>query len=113
MNFQNAIKSGFKNYANFSGRASRSEYWFFQLFLLLSLLLLYFVSAVSVELGALSLFALLGIYLPSIAVGWRRAHDAGRSGGWMAIPFVGFILALQASETNSNKFGPPPPPPGA
>ena len=113
MNFQNAIKSGFKNYANFNGRASRSEYWFFQLFIFLSFVFVVFASVVSAELGRLFSIVLLGTYLPSIAVGWRRAHDAGRSGGWMAIPFVNWILALQVSDTNSSKFGPPLPPPGA
>ena len=48
--------------------------------------------------------------IPSIAIGWRRMHDTGRAGWWSIIPLVGFIIALQRSDPNMNKYGPPAPP---
>ena len=103
MNFPNAVKSGFRNYANFSGRASRSEYWWWQLF---ALILSLGVSR-SENLSAIAFF---GLILPSFAVAWRRAHDSGRGGFWNLIPLVGFIVALQATSPELNKYGPPPAP---
>ena len=104
MNFQNAIKSGFKNYANFKGRSSRSAYWYWVLFtVVLSIVL----SAASSDLGNLGSLA---TFIPTIAVAVRRMHDTGRRGWWLLVPVVGLIFACQASHQNENKFGPPPPP---
>lgn len=89
MNFPDAIKSCFNNYAKFSGRARRSEYWYWVLFCSL-------VSGALNTLGAgtAGLFtAVAGVFhlatlIPSLAVAWRRLHDIGRS-GWS---FVGVVL---------------------
>ena len=104
MNFQTAIKSGFQNYANFKGRASRSAYWFWSLFNVIATL---FSSAIFSSLGTLVSIAMI---IPSIAIGWRRMHDTGRAGWWSIIPIVGFIFALQQSDPNMNEYGPPAPP---
>ena len=104
MNFQTAIKSGFQNYANFKGRASRSAYWFWSLFNVIATL---FSSAIFSSLGTLVSIAMI---IPSIAIGWRRMHDTGRAGWWSIIPIVGFIFALQQSDPDMNEYGPPAPP---
>ena len=104
MNFQSAIKAGFQNYANFNGRASRSAYWFWQLFVLVAA---NFASAIFSTVGTLFSIAMI---IPSISAGWRRMHDTNRAGWWSIVPIVGFIYAVQASDPNMNEYGPPAPP---
>lgn len=124
MTFGNAISSCFDNYANFNGRAPRSEYWWFNLFLYIMSALTYGVCMligqavgglygmlVSVCVG-MGLYSII-LFLPSLAVLVRRLHDTGRSGWWFFItfiPFVGsiwiFILTLLGSD-EENKYGLP------
>ena len=104
MNFVDSIKSGFRNYATFSGRASRREYWWWTLFTLL-------VTAAVSGLGdALSSLVSVALFLPSIAVGVRRMHDTDHRGWWVIVPIVNLVFSLKASDPNLNRFGPPPPP---
>lgn len=91
MTFQESIKICFAKYADFSGRASRPEYWWFILFIILAGLA---ISLVSQELSGLFT---LGTLLPSIAAAARRLHDTNRSGWWQLIvlvPVVGFIVLV-------------------
>ena len=74
MGFSQAIKKCFRQYAIFSGRASRSEYWWFALFAGL-------VGAIPI-LGQL---AYVAIFIPHLAVSVRRMHDRGWSGWWIAL----------------------------
>ena len=91
MTFQESITTCFKKYADFSGRASRSEYWWFILF--------YFLasgacSIISQTLGGLFSLAVL---LPSLAAASRRLHDTNRSGWWQLIvllPLIGMIVLI-------------------
>ena len=105
MSFVESIKSGFRNYANFKGRASRREYWWWALFNVL-------VTAIASSLfgdnfsGAVS----LALLLPSIAVAVRRMHDVNRRGWWLLVPIVNLVFALTASKQEQNQWGPPPPP---
>ena len=99
MTFSEAISSGFRNYVGFSGRASRSEFWYWILFTVL-------VSIVTsiVDLGALSSNVMpfssiwsLVTFLPSLAMGVRRLHDTDRSGWWWLlslIPLIGIIVLI-------------------
>lgn len=90
MRFTEAINSGFVNVLNYSGRASRSEYWFFQLFCFLVSLLLYLWHQGVMQgklLPELALIFLLFIPL-NISLSVRRLHDTGRSGYWIALPLV-------------------------
>ncbi len=105
MSFTNAIKSGFRNYANFKGRATRSEYWWWTLFNLL--ITSVSSSVVNQDFGNLVSLALL---LPSIAVAVRRMHDVNRRGWWVLVPIVNLVFARTASKQEQNQWGPPPPP---
>ena len=104
MNFQTAIRSGFQNYTNFKGRASRAEYWWWALFtVILSLLL----SSINGSLGDLGSLVTL---LPSIAVAIRRVHDVDRAGWFILVPIYNLVLVLRRGDSGENRFGPPPPP---
>ncbi len=109
MNFQDAVKTCFSKYADFSGRALRSEFWWFMLFLFVAGLILQMVSGV---IGAL--FS-LGTLVPSLAAGARRLHDTGRSGWWQLIgliPLLGWIVLIyflaQEGSGSDNQYGTPP-----
>jgi uncharacterized membrane protein YhaH (DUF805 family) len=108
MEFTEAIKTCFAQYATFSGRASRSEYWWWTLFVILATVGTAMVSDV------LSGLVSLGTLLPYLAVAARRLHDMGRSGWWQLvgfIPLLGWIVMIywlvQPSE-EANRFGPAP-----
>jgi len=91
MTFQESITTCFRKYADFSGRASRSEYWWFMLFYFLA-------SAACSMLGqiAAGLFS-LAMLLPMLSAASRRLHDTNRSGWWQLIallPIIGFIVLI-------------------
>ena len=95
MNFQAAVQSGFSNYANFRGRACRSEFWWWQLFLVLA--------GIAVTI------------IPDLAVTVRRLHDTDSSGWWILlalIPLVGLIVLIvwwwQEGSKGYNRFGADP-----
>ncbi len=99
-----------KQYADFSGRARRKEYWMFFLF---NIIIIYGLIFLAIGLEMPSLVTLYGIYtfavlIPSLAVGVRRMHDAGKSGWYLLIPIYSLILACTDSEAGSNKWGPNP-----
>ena len=116
MNFFEAISSGFRNYVNFSGRAARSEYWYWTLFTAIAYIVAYIIDSVvdpdtQVVTG---LFALATI-IPSIAIAVRRLHDLDRTGWWFLlgfIPLIGAIILLIWYATKGtdgpNRFGPDP-----
>ena len=105
MDFVQAIKSCLGQYATFSGRASRSEYWRFFLFQVL-------VMAATGMLGdVINGLASLALMLPALAVGTRRVHDIGRTGGWqlLLLTGIGFFVLLywwvQPTDGASNIYG--------
>jgi uncharacterized membrane protein YhaH (DUF805 family) len=107
MTFQESIRVCFAKYADFSGTASRSEYWWFFLFVMLGSAA---ASMVSNTVGALFTLATL---LPSVAVASRRLHDTRRSGWWQLIvlvPVFGLIVLLVflAQESRPAAAGPHP-----
>lgn len=120
MNLPTAVRSTLSQYAGFSGRARRSEFWFFQLFsVIVSIVATALDALIGSDLGGgtgvVSLIVSLGLLLPSLAVFWRRMHDTGRTGLWFflgLIPFVGWIIlivfAVQDSQPGANRFGPSP-----
>ena len=91
MNLQQSITLCFSKYADFNGRASRPEYWWFALFIFLVSAALSMVSHVLPGIFALATL------LPSLAVAARRLHDTERSGWWLLIglvPMVGFVVLI-------------------
>jgi uncharacterized membrane protein YhaH (DUF805 family) len=110
-----------KNYATFSGRARRKEYWMFVLFNVIISLILGIIDNIigttygSANSGVLSSIYSLLVLVPSIAVGVRRMHDTNRSGWWVLInlvPCIGWIwfivLAAQEGTAGDNQYGPDP-----
>ena len=105
MSIMDATKSCFQQYVGFSGRASRSEYWFFYLsfvvaamgMLVLTVVSAFVLDALAGLMGMLTMVTYLGFFLPMLSVTVRRLHDLGKS-GWMflvvLIPIVGGILLL-------------------
>jgi uncharacterized membrane protein YhaH (DUF805 family) len=91
MTFQESVRVCFSKYADFSGRASRSEYWWFVLFLIGGGLLTSIVS------NLLSMAFTVATLVPAIAAATRRLHDTGRSGWWQLValvPFVGLVIII-------------------
>ncbi len=87
--FLGAVKVCFQKYATFKGRASRSEFWWFQLFIfLLSLLGSVLEGGMGHDGQALSGLFALATFLPALSVQVRRLHDTNRSGWWIG----GFYL---------------------
>ena len=109
MTFTEAVTICFQKYTDFTGRARRSEYWYFELFnLLLSAVLSFIFGGESIITSAISLI----ILLPGLAVCCRRLHDIGKSGWWQLlhlIPLVGSIVLLvwlcQDSDSGDNLYG--------
>lgn len=99
--------SVFQNYANFSGRARRSEYWFFVLFNTIAYIVLIFLG-VAIRFPALGLLYILAALIPSIAVAVRRMHDVGKSGWYSLIPIYSIILVFTEGDTGDNEYGPDP-----
>jgi uncharacterized membrane protein YhaH (DUF805 family) len=114
MNFAQAISSGFSHYVGFSGRAARSEYWYWFLFVIIGYIVTGIIDAV-LGLGFISgLFGLV-VLLPGIAISVRRLHDLDRSGWWVLlglIPVVGAIILIiwfcSRGTLGPNRFGSDP-----
>jgi len=109
MNFQQAVQTCFRKYVDFSGRASRPEYWWF----VLAYVILAFVTGFIHD--YLYLLVVLIFLLPLLSAGARRLHDMGKSGWWLLIgliPVVGGLVLLyftvQPSQPDSNEYGAPP-----
>ena len=96
-----------QNYATFTGRARRSEFWFFYLFNLIINFGLTFVD-ILFGTGVLSTIYILAVLIPSIAVSVRRMHDVGKSGWFYLIPIYNLILALTEGERQTNIYGEDP-----
>lgn len=118
MTFSEAIKSGFSNYSNFSGRSQRSALWWWLLFQSLVMM-----AAIAVDLALFGMqpdktpfinLAGLVFFLPGLAVSVRRLHDIGRSGWWWLvalIPVVGWIMLIiwycKPGEPGPNQYDEP------
>jgi uncharacterized membrane protein YhaH (DUF805 family) len=137
MSFGEAVRTVYRNYARFDGRATRPEYWWYTLFYFLVVIGAWFIVLVFVGTGSFTydnaypyyhyapspLFSLsllaIGIFglvnlLPGLAVAVRRLHDSDKSGWWILIafiPYVGVIVLIVLlalpSTVGFNRFGPP------
>ncbi|NQV92758.1 MAG: DUF805 domain-containing protein [Candidatus Aquiluna sp.] len=125
MGFSQAVKSFWSRYTNFKGRSRRSEYWYIQLFLIITNL-----AAAAIDLalmdgdvdrfiangggGIVGLVWILVTILPALAVLVRRLHDTGKSGWWALIgliPLAGgvvlFVFSVLDSTAEENQYGAP------
>lgn len=103
------------NYCNFSGRASRSEFWWFQLFsFIVGCILSTLLFATNQSTFWTMVYYAIALYfvLPGFGLVFRRLHDTGRSGWWWLlslIPIVGEIILLvwfcQDSQPFENRYG--------
>ena len=105
-----AIRSGFQRAVDLRGRSTRPEYWWWSLMTYVITLL------VGDTPSTLEAFALLALFVPSLAVTFRRLHDTDRSAWnllWLVVPVLGVIAVLvflvQRGTPASNRYGPPPP----
>ncbi|MBM6580207.1 DUF805 domain-containing protein [Microvirga sp. BT689] len=113
MDFAQAVKTCLNKYATFSGRAQRSEYWYFFLFMIVvNIVASVLDSIIFGDMPLLYLIATLALIVPSIAAGARRLHDTDKSGWWLLlglIPFVGAIVLIvffcQRGTVGPNQFG--------
>lgn len=100
-----------KKYADFSGRATRKQYWMFVLFYIIFYLILGIVDA-ALQTFLLSPVFSLALFIPSISVAARRLHDTGRTGWWQLIyliPLIGLIVMivfLVQDSHGDNEYGP-------
>jgi uncharacterized membrane protein YhaH (DUF805 family) len=103
-----------RQYADFTGRARRKEYWMFTLVSgIISVVLAILDNVLTTSL--LGVLYSLAVLLPSLAVGARRLHDTGRSGWWLLIgiiPLIGWIVLIvflaTDGERQPNAYGPDP-----
>ena len=105
-----AIRSGFQRAVDLRGRSTRPEYWWWSLMTYVITLL------VGDRPSTLESLALLALFVPSLAVTFRRLHDTDRSAWnllWVLVPVLGVIALLvflvQRGTPTSNRYGPPPP----
>ena len=123
MSFSQAVSSVLLNkYATFSGRARRSEYWWWYLFdtnvyvigAILDRAIGLTYSDLSIGGGWIATIAFIVFFIPNLAVAVRRLHDTGRTGWWLLIglvPVIGFFVLLYffvLDSENDNQYGPDP-----
>jgi uncharacterized membrane protein YhaH (DUF805 family) len=107
MNLFEAVSSGFRNYVNFSGRAVRSEYWYWTLFVTIVVVVFGVIDELlypGAQMGAFSVVNMiisLAVILPGLAVSIRRLHDIDRTGWWLllGLTIIGaFVLIYWACQ---------------
>ena len=113
MSFIETIKFSYKNYVRFSGRASRSEYWYWHLFVWIGFMVSVMIVGKSDFFLLLYFIFYFSVFIPIIARAVRRLHDINKSGAFLflgLVPFVGSILLIvwfcTKSDSNSNRYGP-------
>lgn len=99
----NAISTCLSKYATFTGRASRSEYWFFFLFIFLIGIVAGIIAGI-VGSDAIGYAIQAAFWIPGLAVSIRRMHDVDKSGWFILIPIYSFILTVTPGTAGSNRF---------
>lgn len=120
MEFQDAVKAGFQKFFDFDTRSSRSEYWWWTLFVIMGGIVLAILDAMTSGVGASGFGPLGGLFslvtlIPGISVTVRRLHDLDKSGWWILInlvPLIGWIIMIVWAATRGNdgpnRFGEDP-----
>jgi len=111
MNFTESVQTCYKKFFDFSGRASKSEYWWFQLFQIIIYILAFIFQG---DLALLFSIVVIANLIPLYAAAVRRIHDSNKSGWFVLlsfIPIIGlfvFILLIQDGSKGKNRFGAKP-----
>jgi uncharacterized membrane protein YhaH (DUF805 family) len=102
--------AGLKKYADFNGRANRSEFWYFYLFFILIVYGFIILGAVlnAPIISGIGSLAILAMLLPYIGVACRRMHDNDKSGWYILIPFYNLYLFIIEGTRGTNQYGPDP-----
>lgn len=123
MDFKTAVTTCLKlKYMDFTGRAVRSEYWYYTLFAVIVGIVAGIIdTALGLRLGEAGTVGIIGtvlnvaMLLPGLGVSVRRLHDGNRSGWWLLVAFVPIVGAflliywfVQRGTVGSNNFGPDP-----
>ena len=114
LGFVKAVRSGFQHYFNFRGRSTRSEYWWWVLFIVLAGFILSVVDSWAFGSGVLNILFVFCTFIPGLAVSARRLHDINRSGWWLSMwlvfwliipPIILLVWATKQGNDSSNKYG--------
>ena len=119
MGFKEAISYCFRNYLGFNGRAARSEYWYWTLFVTLLVIVTLLIDLTvfgfnTTGVNPMTSIAVLATLLPTIAVSIRRLHDIDRTGWWVLLgltaigEIVLLVWACMRGTVGANRFGPDP-----
>jgi uncharacterized membrane protein YhaH (DUF805 family) len=113
MNFIEAVKKCINNYANFNGRARRSEFWWFYLFTVILSIVATVIDTTIFnkgvqDIGIVNTVVSLAFLLPSIGAGVRRVHDVGKSGWFILIPIYNIVLFCTNGDAGTNEYGTDP-----
>jgi uncharacterized membrane protein YhaH (DUF805 family) len=119
MAIKEAISYCFRHYVGFNGRAARSEYWYWTLFVYLLLIVAWLIDMTvfgfnTTGVNPMAVLASLATLLPTLAVSARRLHDIDRSGWWTLLIFtvIGYIVliywACLRGTVGANRFGSDP-----
>ena len=110
MDFRTSVSKNLKAYAQFSGRASRSEYWWFCAFYMLCILGASIIDAAAIGILQLqtpyfifSLIVSISLLMPYTGLSWRRLHDIGIA-GWLNIPWLLIWIVLFSYQTQTLAF---------
>jgi len=113
MNLQEAVRSVLSQYAGFTGRARRSEYWFWTLAVVIGAIVAIIIDSI-IGINLFYIVFALAVLVPGIAVGVRRLHDISKSGWWILlslIPLIGSIVLIiwfVGDSHPDNEYGPNP-----
>lgn len=118
---QGAMFRAYGNYWDFRGRAARSEYWLFFLWMFILGVIAGMIDVIAFPsggprlLGPCALFVAFANLIPNVSLSIRRLHDTNRSGWWMLIalipiigPVVLFAFTVMRGTPGENRFGPEP-----
>ena len=105
VSFGQAVKICLTKYAVFTGRARRSEYWWFVLFNTILSFIANFLDAYMQTGSIFSIIVALALILPGIGVAVRRCHDTNNSGWWILVPIYNLFIVLRPSTPGVNDYG--------
>ena len=99
----NAVSACMSKYSTFTGRASRSEYWYFTLFTFIAVIISSIIGGIMGS-DLLGYAAQIALFIPGISVSVRRMHDVDKSGWFVLVPIYSFSLAVTPSTIGPNRF---------